>query len=538
MVMRHWMQAISLLGAFSVAMAQVPNPTETNQPVNAKGPMPSYQVTVVSRSIKAVNFHHRQGSTVVGLQGTALEPAARGEARVESNTGATRLKIHVEKMLLPWSVGEGFLTYVVWAITPEGRAENLGELMLDGDHANLTTATDLQTFGLVVTAEPYYAVTQPSDVVVMEGIIKPDTTGTITPIDAKYELLPRGMYLAKLPAGDRVRLNEAKDIPIDLLEARQAMAIARSAQAAKYAPDTLHKAEVDLRNAEAFLRSHGSTKKIQTLARNVTQLAEDARLISDKRMEEEKLEAQRRAAKDQLAAAKSAAEKEARERALAEANKRLAEEQARNAQLKAEREEDERREAERAKTEAQAEQARLRTAAQKAEIEARYANEARQKAEQERRKAREELRRELNTVLETRETARGLIMSMPDVLFDFGKYTLRQGAREKLAKISGILLSHPDLKIEVDGYTDNIGSESFNQTLSDERAESVRTYLVDQGVASDHITARGFGESDPVADNSTAVGRQKNRRVELVVNGESITPIGEPTPDSGGGEGQ
>ncbi|HUQ95052.1 MAG TPA: OmpA family protein [Bryobacteraceae bacterium] len=545
------MKSIVVVSTLSLAAAQVPSPTTTNRVENAKDGMPVFRVNVVSRSIKAINYHHRQGSTVVGLVGTAMNPRATGEARVDSKTGATKVEVHVNKMLPPSSVGEEFLTYVVWAVTPEGRAQNLGELMLSGDDAKLSAATELQSFGIVVTAEPYYAVTQPSDVVVMEGVVKAGTTGTITPIEAKYELLPRGSYMATLPPADRVRLREARNIPVDLMEARQAMAIASSVRADTYAADTMAKARVDLHNAEAFLQSKGDKKKIQTLARNVTQLAEDARIISIKRQEEERLEAERVAAEQRLAAAKTEAEQEARRREMAEAERRLAMEREANAKLAAEREAANRRAAEEAarlsaleasnaaKAKAEADQARLaadqaRMAADQARqaalteqerlrVMAREADEGRLRAEQEKAQIRADLLRQLNLVLETRESARGLIVNMSDVLFDFGKHSLKPGAREKLAKIAGIVITHPGLRLEVEGHTDNVGSEGFNQTLSEKRAETTRAYLVEQGVPSHTITARGFGKMQPVADNNSADGRARNRRVEIVVSGDLIS---------------
>ena len=135
---------------------------------------------------------------------------------------------------------------------------------------------------------------------------------------------------------------------------------------------------------------------------------------------------------------------------------------------------------------------------------------------------RERLKDQLNQVLQTRETARGLIVNMSDVLFDFNKYTLKPEAREKLAKVSGILLAYPNLKLQVEGYTDNIGSDTYNQKLSEERAGSVRDYLVSQSVPDGNISAQGLGESHPIADNSTNSGRAQNRRVEMVVSGEAI----------------
>lgn len=562
-----------LAGSLSVtAWAQTPNPALA-QPASAStiateqpSEMPYFRVDVVARSIKAINYHHRKGSTEVGLEGTNLAPRARGNARVDSRTGATQVDIAIDRMQPAGDIADEFLTYVAWAITPEGRPQNLGELMLDGNGAKLKAATELQSFGIIITAEPYYAVTQPSDAVVMEGVVKPGTTGTITPIEAKYELMPRGMYVSRLPAEQRVKwsVEGRRAIPLDLLEARQAMAVAKSVSADKYAADTMRKAETDLYNAESFLKSRGDTKKIQSLARNVTQLAEDARLIAVKRQEEEYLEAQRKEAAERLSAAQTAAEQEARRRELAEADRKIAEERAENARLRAEREERERQRAERERAEiaearAQADAARAQAEAALKEAEARKAealaaaevarqekaaaDAARQaalaeqarlrgeaddalararKAEEERVRMRQQLMAQLNTVLQTRESARGLIVNMPDVLFEFGKFNLRPEAREKLAKVSGIVLAYPSLKLEVEGHTDSIGSEAFNQTLSEKRADSVRTYLVSQGLQSDVIISRGYGKSRPVADNATNAGRQANRRVEIVVNGEAI----------------
>jgi outer membrane protein OmpA-like peptidoglycan-associated protein len=583
-----------------MAVAQVPNPTQTNLPETSRDGIPIFRTTVVSRSIKSINYHHRQGSTVVGLEGSAVMPKAVGEAKVESKTGATKVQVDVDKMPAAQTLGEDLLTYVVWAITPEGRAENLGELMLDGDHARLQSATELQSFGLIVTAEPYYAVSQPSDMVVMENVLKPGTTGTISVIDAKYELLAKGSFVNRLPAADRAKLRENRNVPLDLLEARHAVAIARSVGAAQYAADTLKKADIDLYNAEAFLRSKGDKKKVQTLARNVTQLAEDARIITVKKLEEESLQAERTLAADRVASAQTTAEQETRKRELAEADRKLALESERNAQFAAEQDRRERRRvelqnndleearraaqaalkdseagrlqaeemarkadlaqktamAEQERLKAETEAARLLAAQEQARLKAetlsaqaaadqakKQADEIRLKAEAELAASRQqqqalaskvaeaeaaavaaraELLRQLNVVLQTRESARGLIVNMSDVLFDTGQWALRPGAREKLSRISGIVMAHPGLKLEVEGHTDSVGDDNSNQVLSERRAESVRKFLVQNGVPGETITSKGFGESTPVADNNTAAGRMANRRVELVVSGSPI----------------
>lgn len=565
-----------------------------------------FKVEVVSRTTQAINFHHRQGSTLVGLQGTSFAPKSKGEVKVDSKTGATKVDAYVEKLPAASTLSEGYLTYVLWAITPEGRPQNLGELMLDGDHARLQAATELQSFGMIVTAEPYYAVTQPSDYVIMEGVVKKDgqTTGTIMPIDAKFELVSRGGYLQYLPPADRVSLREAKNkIPLDLLEARQAMAVARSAGAMRFAADTMKKADVDLYNADAFFKSGADKKKVQSLARHVTELAEDARLISVKKAEEESLSRERADNERRTTELTATAESETERRRLAERDaarkaeesavaqrqaldaqqqtaevKRSAEQmqaqnsavlaekdrllamesertRAANAQIETERSKQQAMETEAAKSKMQAEAAMrdreeasaarqktleaeaamARTQAEAAqqkqrelEEQASKSRDAAAKADADRTRMRGELVRQFNIVLATRESARGLIVNMSDVLFDTGRFTLKPGAREKLSKIAGIILAHPGLKIEVEGHTDSIGSDELNQKLSEQRAASVRTYMVQQGVNGDSIVSRGLGKSQPVADNMTAAGRQVNRRVELVVNGPLLSD-GAPT---------
>jgi outer membrane protein OmpA-like peptidoglycan-associated protein len=166
-------------------------------------------------------------------------------------------------------------------------------------------------------------------------------------------------------------------------------------------------------------------------------------------------------------------------------------------------------------TAAQADADQSRLAAQKAQLNA-------QQADTDKAAMRARLSEQLNSILQTRDSARGLIVSMSDVLFDTGQYSLKPGAREKLSKVAGILLAYPGLNIEVGGYTDNVGGDEMNQKLSEHRASSVRDYLVQQGVVTNSVTSKGFGNTLPVATNDNAAGRQQNRRVELVVSGDAI----------------
>jgi outer membrane protein OmpA-like peptidoglycan-associated protein len=568
--MRTASATIAVLGLWiAPALAQNPNNAQNlNNQVERMDKMPIYRVNVVARTTKAINYRHRSGSTRVDFQGTALMPRAKGEAKVDSKQGYLSVDARFRNMEPASKYGPEYLTYVLWAISTEGRPKNLGEVVLNGTvDSKLDVTTDLQAFALIVTAEPYFSVTMPSDVVVMENMVRSDTVGKIEELDAKFELLPRGQYTLNVsPADLRSRALPDPKRPLEVLEARNAVQIARWAGADKYAADTYQKALALLDEAENYqIRKHPEKKPAAMIAREAVQTAEDARLITLKRQEEERLAKERQAGADREAAARAQAEAEAQRRAQAETAKLQAEQaqaaaQQATAQAVRERSDAEaakaaaladadriRREAEMARAAAQAETQRLmaQSAAERANLEAaRAAAEAQQRAaqseaerarlaadeanrlrlqsEQEKAALKEQLRQQLNMVLETRSTARGLIVQMNDVLFDTAKYTLRPAAREKLAKIAGILLAHPSLRLEVEGHTDIVGGDEYNQRLSEQRAATVRDYLVQNGISMNNVTAIGFGKTRPIASNDTPAGRQQNRRVELVVSGDEI----------------
>jgi outer membrane protein OmpA-like peptidoglycan-associated protein len=500
-------------------------------------PSPIFKVNVVSKSTKAINYRHRSGSTTISFAGTALMPKAQGQAKVDSRQGAISIDATFKDVGAPSQFGSEYLTYVLWAISPEGRPKNLGEILLDGGKSSLKVTTDLQVFGLIVTAEPYFSVTQPSDLIVMENEVRSDTLGKFEIIDAKYELLQRGQY-QKL--ANVLQLTPDPKVPVEIYEARNAVQIAQSSGADKYAADTFQKAQKTLEQSEDYLKRKQRKPAIM-IARETAQTAEDARVIALKRQEEEVLDKERAAAAAREAEAKRHADEELRRREQAEAERKA--EEARRAQAEAAKATAEaekaasdtqrlqaelaaaKEAAERAKAEAA--QAQATVAAEKAEREAAEANRLRQQAEQEKQQLRAQLLQQLNAVLETKDTDRGLVVTMADVLFDSGKYTLRPAAREKLAKLSGIVLGHPGLRLAAEGHTDSTGTSEFNQKLSVKRAEAVAEYLSSQGVPRDSLSASGFGDTKPIAENNTSAGRQQNRRVELIVSGEVIgTKIG------------
>jgi len=468
-------------------------PVEQQEPVQLNKGEPLYKIEVVARDIPAVNYFHRSGSTKIGFEGTQLLPTAHGWAEVRAEGGRTRIELHLAGLSPANGFGPEYMTYVVWGITPEGRPVNLGEVLPTGskDRSEMTVTTNLQTFGLIVTAEPYFAVTMPSDLVVAQNMVEKSTEGVIEQVNAHYTLLPRGAY-AQTAGRHSVLHPVTRDdqSPLELYEAVNAVNIADAGGASKYAADTMATARTSLQNAQDMDKHNGDRKQVITYAREAVQAAEDARIITIRKIKEEDEAAQRKAREDAELAAQQAqdtAAQQAEQRAQAEAAQREAQERAEQARLQQQ----------------QAEQT---------------ARQAQQQAAQ----MREQLKNQLNQVLQTRETARGLIVNMSDVLFDFNKYTLKPEAREKLAKVSGILLAYPNLKLQVEGYTDNIGSDEYNQKLSEERAGSVRDYLVSQNVAADNISAQGFGKTHPIADNSTSSGRAENRRVQMVVSGNAI----------------
>jgi len=513
----------AMLGALSLGASQA-----SAQTVNTN--------SGVSRTVKAITYRRGTGAVKISLGGTNLMPSSAGDARVENK--GSRVEIEAEFLGMEDATKFGFeyLTYVLWAVSPQGRAVNLGELLVKNGNGEVKAITDMQTFALVVTAEPYFAVSQPGDEVVLENA----EYGGGENVSATYELIARGAYSSSNTKIDNVIFGIDRKTPRELFEARNAVRIAKNAGAGKYAPTVISKASQQLQEAEDSYRQKRDKKTIISEARDAVQTGEEARVISVKQKAEEDAQAQaaadKRAAEERAAKAKADAEAEAarrqeaeQARLQAEAAKEQAERmkqealQAAQQAAKAKEEADKARQAAIADRQAAiAEQQAALAQKQAAESEAERARQAAAKAESEKAALREQLRAQLNSILQTEDSARGLIVNLSDVLFDTGSYTLKPGAREKLAKISGILLAHPGLTLQIEGHTDSVGGDEFNQRLSEQRAGSVRDFLANNGVPASSITARGFGKTEPVATNDTPEGRQRNRRVEIIVNGDSI----------------
>jgi outer membrane protein OmpA-like peptidoglycan-associated protein len=514
------------------------NSNQNNAPADQQ-PQFTFRSKVTQRSTEAVDYRDRGGATQIDFKGSSLMPRADGRAKVTGHTGRLAIDAAFHHLEPPRSLGAEFLTYVLWAIDPEGRAANLGEVVPnDNGDASVQVTSGFQEFGMILTAEPYFAVSRPGDVLVAENIVRQDTEGGIHPITARYELLQKGQYTVNV-SGSQLPAANDKNSPLQVQEAENAIAIAQAAGAEDYAGDTLHKAKDYLHQAQEYIRQKQNRVPIGTVSRAATQAAEDARLITLEKKQQEQVAAERQAAQDKIQQAQTQADQESaraeaarldaqhqsEQRALAE-QERLAADQARQqaeqARLEAQASRDQaQQQLQQAQIAQQQAQAAQQASLQQQQLLSQQAEQARQQAQQAEQQ-RQKLLQQLNQVLQTKDTAKGLIVNVSDVLFDTGKATLKQGAQLRLARVAGIILAYPDLKLEIDGYTDSTGTPALNQKLSDKRASTVRDFLVGQGLSSDNVTSRGFGESDPVASNKTAAGRQQNRRVELVVSGTAI----------------
>jgi outer membrane protein OmpA-like peptidoglycan-associated protein len=573
-----------------------PANAQSNMPEDTGGSAPLYQVHMTSRTVQAVNYQHHGGATKIDFAGTAMMPSASGVAEVKSQRGSIAIEAEFGDLQKPTAFGTEYLTYVLWAISPEGRCVNLGEVLVGGNHrSKLRVTTDLQAFAMIVTAEPYYAVRQPSDVVLLENVVRSDTKGTSEAVNAKYELMGRGGYIPTGYKFDPVVLDAR--LPLEFMEARNALRISQSEGAERYANESYQHAVSLMNTADAYaIDKHSSKKELIATSRETVQTAEDARAIAVRNLDEairkgeiqnsaralsqsqaetDEATRQRNRAQDDTVRAQSdndvaqAANARAQsDNALAQSQRLKAEAdnaaaQSDNATAQAERN---RARADAATSQANMASAQADAAASQAGIVAAQTNSTRAQADAAKAQAdmaanqaassaqinaandaanqsraaellaqqnehqavsdkaalRSQLEERLNQILQTRDSARGLIVNMSDVLFDTGRYSLNPGAREKLARVAGILESYPTLNIQVGGYTDNVGSDDMNQRLSQNRAGSVRDYLVKQGVASGSVSATGYGNTSPVASNDNSGGRQSNRRVELVVSGEAI----------------
>ena len=482
-------------------------------------PAPIYRVTVVERTTKAINYQYRSGPTNIDFRGTVLLPQAKGFATVESRRGRTEIDARFEKLTAPGKFGREYLTYVLWALTPDGRPHNLGEVVADAsDKANLHVTTDLQAFALIVTAEPYSAVRLPTDVVVMENAVRADTTGNIEEVQANYSLLPRGQYTWNVPSdlaasaarGPKVSMPEY-ELLLELYQAQNAVGIARAANAERYAPNTIAKAQQLLDTAQQLHDSRSDRHRVIMNARQAAEIAEDARLIAEQRKQE-----------DTITSARAEVSRAQQETARAEDEARLAKSQAQASQAQADAE---RAARQRAETEAlaarrQAEQAEAQLDANSRASQAAPSVAVVVRTQQQDSARKSDLRvrmlEQLNGTFITRDTPRGLVVTIPDT--DFRGESLAGETSASVARISAVVAAHAGLRVEVEGHADS----EAGGPVAERRAEEVRGVLVNHGLPGSVITARGLGASHLLGSNSSPGGREQNRRVEIVISGEPI----------------
>ena len=467
------------------------------------------QWMAVKRKTLAIGYKNND-STSVNMVGSAIAPRAMGKAEIKNKNGSTRIKLEMSSLGNPQTIGSYYTTFVLWAIAPEGQADNLAELSVTSK-IDIEVTTNFQTFGLIITAEPHSAVKLPSPVIVAENTLRKGTEGGIQASNIEYSGDPGTYYATSSPF--EPSFNADYDTPLLILGARRAVEIAARAGASRYAETELREAEVKLQALELTWPEHRKDQeKYSGAARDVMRIAENARAQAVEHSAQSRLADERRDAAFTIVQAQSETD-----RAQNETDK---------ANQQAARDRD-------AINRAQIETAVARTRAEQAQNETDLAkiNEELARAETDRARldirlmkksqsdAQQRLYISLSEILETRQEARGLIVNLSDVLFDFNQATLKPGAREKLSKLAGILLAYPGAyRMQIEGHTDSVGSQDYNQKLSEDRAEAVHAYLIGVALPAARMDGvRGFGKIRPVATNDTPEGRQTNRRVEIVI---------------------
>jgi flagellar motor protein MotB len=512
-----FLSAVAVIGALP-ALAQ--NPPAQPQ----RGSAPIYHVTVVERTIKAVNYLYRSGPTLIDFRGTVLMPEGKGVATVESRQGRTEIDVNLEHFKQSQQYGREYLTYVLWAITPEGRPHNLGEIVPNhSNNSHIHVTTDLQAFAMIVTAEPYSAVRQPSDVVVLENQLRPDTEGSTESVNAKYELLPRGQYTWHINDSLATELDNAPKVSerefetlTELYQAENAVGVAGSVGAQQFAPETLGRAQQLLQEAQQMHAARADSHRIVEIARQASQTAEDARLIAIQRQQQDSLnsaQADAAQARQQASAAQYAADQT---KAAADQQIRQARQEADAAVQRANALEQQAQSDRAALAQAQSDAAAARARAQQAEIAAAQAQ-AQPRADVARQAGRTSALRvrvleDLNGVLPATDTPRGLVVTISDS--DFSGDSVRGAAAEKIARVSAIVGSQPGLSVRVEGYSDS----AARQVLSESRASAVRRVLTNTGLPASSVSASGLGDSRPIGPP----GQPENSRVEIVVSGDPI----------------
>lgn len=468
------------------------------------------QWMAVKRKTLAIRYKNND-STTISMAGSAIVPRALGKAEIKNKDGSTRIKLEMANLGNPQAISPYYTAFVLWAVAPEGQADNLAELSAMSK-IEIEVTTHFQTFGLIITAEPHSVVKLPSPAIVSENALRKGTEGSILASSIEYSSDPAIFYEASSPFEPPLKADY--DTPLLVLGARRAIEIARSAGANRYAETELREAAVQLESLERIWPEHRKDQeKYSGAAHDIMRIAENARTRAVERDTQSRLADERSDAVFTIASAQNEAD-----RAQNETDKA-------NRQAAADLAAINRAQIETAVARTQVEQAQNETNKAKsneelARAEATGARLETQVLKKQQSDARQRLYISLSEILETRQEARGLIVNLSDVLFDFNQATLKPDAREKLSKLAGILLAYPGAyRIQIEGHTDSVGSQDYNQKLSEDRAEAVHAYLIGVALSADSMVGvRGFGKIRPVATNDTPEGRQTNRRVEIVIS--------------------
>lgn len=473
----------------------------------------------------ALAISYPEGPSIsVKFTGTSRLPKASGEAKVERKRGMTEIEIELDEMKPAAFFGGDYATYVLWVVSPEGHVDNVGEFILRGNRSKLNVSTPQQTFAMFVTAEPHFMTGSPSRFVVLETVRpKNNITGQMLSVSTiKYRGFS-GIYnhsQETLVTDPEVKGEARSDVRQALVSVR----LAERAGAKEFAAAELAKARESLDKTMEASEANVDPKQLMVMGHETVRLAVEAQKLAEERSFQAALDRERQNRADEISSLKisiSKAESDADRARLLAQQKTLELEMERNARQSAIAQANEaaRKAAEEARLRQQAEMKADELAKEKfaAEFKAGAAEQEAERAKRERDQARARLQAALGAVVETRQTARGLIVSLPDILFDVDKATLKPQAREILSKVCGIMQVAGEYNLSIEGHTDSTGSDQYNQQLSERRAKSVYDYLANCGLQSSAMVSKGFGEEQPIASNDTAEGRQKNRRVEIVI---------------------
>lgn len=484
---------------FMGGLSAIPARAQTLNPVRAVAPV------TAERSVLGISYAEGP-SLSVEFAGTARLPKASGEAKVERKKGMTEIELELDEMKPAQLFGGDLATYVLWVVSPEGQVDNAGEFVLQGNRGKLNVSTPLQTFGMFVSAEPHFLVDRPSTFIVLENS-KPRKDVTSQILRTSMITYKGWDNFYKSDADTLANFKESKgEIRTDVLQARMSLKLAERAGALTFATEEMSQARAKYDQLMAAAESNSAGQILMAMGHDVVRLAVDAETKAKERRFDAALQAERDA--------------KAQEISNMQASINDARNDAERARLVAEQRQMQ------IELEQRARERMARDLEQKLNAEAakrRAAESDAMAAKADREQMREQMRNALSKVVEVRETARGLIVNLPDILFDFDRATLRTEARETLSKVCGILsvTNHQDLAIE--GHTDSVGDDAYNMKLSRERAAAVETYLSSCGIPDRILSSEGLGESRPIAENNTAEGRQQNRRVEIVISDTAVS---------------